>query len=343
MTRPVERTAPWTDWAGRIGTDRGQSRPARRSPAGGGGHPEDTSIDDRGQQRDRARMAALLGALVPEEGPRNTAVEGVELARRSEPWRRSPLMYDPMILFLAQGAKRAYLGDEVLRYDPDHYLALAVPVPVECEVLASRDEPVLALKVTVEPAMLAEILVSMEEPIGAGTDVPRGIYASPLGPEVRGSVLRLLECLRSEQDSRILGRQLVREVVYRVLQDEPGAALRALATRNDHFMRISRVIQHIHGDYAHPHTTEELAGIAGMSVSSFHHNFKSVTTTSPLQYVKKVRLHQARLMMVHSGYNASTAATAVGYESASQFGREFKRFFGSTPAAEAASLRARLA
>ncbi|HEX5051032.1 MAG TPA: AraC family transcriptional regulator [Planctomycetota bacterium] len=291
----------------------------------------------------QARMAELLGRLAAQEGPQATAIDGVEVARRSQASRRRPLMYDPMILFLAQGAKRAYLGDDVLQYDPDHYLALAVPVPVECEVLASPETPVLALKITVEPAMLAEILVNLDEPVAGRADVPRGIYSSPLPGDVRSSVHRLLECLQSEQDSKILGRQLVREIVYRVLEDEPGAALRALATRNDHFMRISRVIQHIHDRYAHPHTTEELARIAGMSVSSFHHNFKSVTTTSPLQYVKKVRLHQARLMMVHSGYNASTAATAVGYESTSQFGREFKRFFGATPAAEAATLRSRLA
>jgi AraC-like DNA-binding protein len=160
--------------------------------------------------------------------------------------------------------------------------------------------------------------------------------------ELGGAVIRLLECLRSPLDSRILGRQTVREIVYRVLQGEQGGALRALASRDERFSRIARVLKHVHAEYAQSLCVEEMARKAAMSVAAFHHYFKLVTASSPLQYLKRIRLDQARLLMAHDGYNASTAARAVGYESASQFSREFKRLFGVTPVEEAAQTRARL-
>ncbi len=304
---------------------------------------QEASRSDRGQ---RSRLVELLDTLAVREGSHPTDVPGVQLARISEGAPRKPILYEPMILILGQGSKRAYLGGEVLRYDAGNYLALSVPVPVECEVDASPEEPLLAVRIAIEPALLAEILVNLDEPSREG-DVPRGIDASPLTPEISDAVVRLLECLRRPADSRILGPQTVREIVYRVLQHETGggaaAALRALATRNDRFMRISRVLQQIHADSTLSLSIEDLAKSASMSLSTFHHNFKAVTATSPLQYLKSIRLHRARMLMVNAGHNASTAALAVGYESASQFGREFKRFFGKPPLEETAEIRARLA
>ena len=133
---------------------------------------------------------------------------------------------------------------------------------------------------------------------------------------------------------------MVREVVYRVLRGEQGGALYALASRDDHFTRIARVLRDIHSDCAKPLGTEEMAKLAGMSVSVFHHHFKLVTACSPLQYLKRIRLDRARALMTLDGYNAGSAAHAVGYESASQFGREFKRLFGVTPVEEAERTRA---
>ncbi len=181
--------------------------------------------------------------------------------------------------------------------------------------------------------MLIEMLVELDDAKDE-IAVPRGIYATPLTTELSDAVIRLLECLRSDSDSRMLGRQTVREIIYRVLRGEQGGALRALASRNDQFVRIARVLRHIHEDPARPLSTDAMAKMAGMSISTFHSNFKSVTATSPLQYVKTIRLHRARLLMVQAHQNASTAAAAVGYESASQFGREFKRFFGASPGEE---------
>jgi len=291
----------------------------------------------------RSRLADLLDALADREGLQTTLVPGVEIGRVCEPARRKPLIYEPMLLFIGQGSKRARLGDEVIEYGPGKYLALAVPVPVECEVVASSEEPLLAVKLAVEPEMLADILIKLDDPGPLDSAVPRGICARPMTQELEDAVIRLLECLRSRVDSRILGHQVVREIVFRVLQDQRGGALRALATRSEQFMRIARVLNRMREDYSQPLNVEALARLASMSTSTFHQHFKAVTGTSPLQYFKSIRLHRARLMMIHAGHSASSVAGAVGYESASQFGREFKRLFGRTPGEEAAAVRERLA
>lgn len=294
--------------------------------------------------KNEATVASLVESLAVREGTHETSVPGVWVSRRTNSEPRHPAIYQALLVFLAQGAKRVYLDDEVLSYDADHYLALALPVPVECEILqATPKEPLLAVSLVVDPAMLAEILITLDEPTVLDAPLPRGIYSSKTSPELRSAVVRLLECLHSPLDSRILGKQIVREIVYRVLRDAPGSALRALATRDDHFMRIARVVQQIQAEYGTSLSVEDMAKRANMSVSSFHHNFKAVTGKSPLQYLKSIRLHRARLMMVHAGHNAGTAAAAVGYESASQFGREFKRMFGASPIEETAAIRTRLA
>ena len=200
----------------------------------------------------------------------------------------------------------------------------------------------LIVAIDVEPTMLGEMLLEMDEPSPPAGPTPRGISTTPMSEELGGAVIRLLECLKSPLDGRMLGRQTVREIVYRVLRGEQGGSLRALASRDDHFARIARVLKHIHAEYARPLGAEDMARRAGMSVSAFHHHFKLVTASSPLQYLKRIRLDQARRLMAHDGYNAGTAARAVGYESPSQFSREFKRLFGVTPVEEAEQTRARL-
>jgi AraC-like DNA-binding protein len=295
-----------------------------------------------GQKDTRKRLASLLNEVAIHEGTHRTLVEGVEVTRRSRSSPRTPVVYQPNIVIVGQGRKRGYLGDKVYQYDPFNYLVLSVPLPAECEWEASPEEPLLLVAINVDPTMLGEMLLEMDEPLPPVGPTPRGISTTPMSEELGGAVIRLLECLKSPLDSHMLGRQTVREIVYRVLRGEQGGALRALASRDDHFTRIARVLKYIHADYARPLSAEEMARRAGMSVSAFHHNFKLVTASSPLQYLKRIRLDQARRLMAHDGYNASTAARAVGYESPSQFSREFKRLFGVTPVEEAEQTRARL-
>jgi AraC-like DNA-binding protein len=296
----------------------------------------------KGQSDNRKRLASLLNEVAVREGTQQTLVEGVEVTRRSRSSPRTPVVYQPNIVVVGQGRKRGYLGDKVYQYDPFNYLVLSVPLPAECEWEASPEEPLLLVAINVDPTMLGEMLLEMDEPSSPVGPTPRGISTTPMSEELGGAVIRLLECLKSPLDSRMLGRQTIREVVYRVLCGEQGGALRALASRDDHFTRIARVLKDIHAQYANPLSTEEMARRAGMSVAAFHHDFKLVTASSPLQYLKRIRLDQARRLMAHDGYNASTAARAVGYESPSQFSREFKRLFGVTPVEETEQTRARL-
>jgi AraC-like DNA-binding protein len=288
------------------------------------------------------RIASLLDELATRDGIHPTSVEGVKVARASKPVPRAPVVYDPKILIVGQGRKRAFLGGEVYPYDPFNYVALSVPLPAESETEASPEEPLLVLSIDVEPTMLGEMLLEMDEPSTPAYPTPRGISSTPMSEELAGAVVRLLECLKSPLESRILGRQTVREIVFRVLQGEQGGALRALASRDDHFARIARVLRLVHADYANPLGVDELAKKAGMSVTAFHLYFKLVTASSPLQYLKRIRLDHARRLMTHDGHNASTAARAVGYESPSQFSREFKRLFGVSPVEDAEQTRARL-
>jgi AraC-like DNA-binding protein len=287
----------------------------------------------------RKRLASLLDELAVSEGLQGTPVEGVAVARVSKPSPRAPVVYRPMILIVGQGRKRAYLGDEIYTYDAFNYLVSSVPLPAECETQASPEEPLLLLTIDVEPTTLGEVLLEMDELAPPAGLTPRGIATTPMTEELGGAVIRLLECLKSPLDSRVLGRQTVREILYRVLRGEQGGALRALAGRDDHFARIARVLKYIHAEYARPLGVEELARKAGMSVAAFHHHFKLVTASSPLQYLKRIRLDQARRLMVYEGHNAGTAARAVGYESPSQFSREYRRMFGAPPRQDVAALK----
>ena len=214
-----------------------------------------------------------------------------------------------------------------------------MPLPFECETEGSPEKPLLAVKIGVTPAAVTELLMQMEQLQPANGSQPQIMEATALDDTLSGATIRLLESLRSADDARILGPQIVREIIYHVLRGKLGRNLRALAAPDSHFGQISRVLNRIHTDYARDYDITTLARDAGMSVAAFHTRFKAITSSPPLQYLKNIRLHKARMLMVNEGINASGAAVKVGYESASQFSREFKRLFGNSPATEAAELR----
>ncbi len=286
-----------------------------------------------------ARMATLLKSLAQGQGFSRSLLPGVRFMRSTQHVPRSPIAYEPSIVIVAQGRKSGYLGDRRFVYDANNYLVLTVPMPFECETYGSPENPFLGLSVGITPALVTELLLQLENSHSSIDETPRAIESTSLDEGLGGAAVRLLECLRSTNDARILGPQIVREITYRVLLGKLGGNLRALAAPHSHFGKISRIVNRIHTDCAHPFDMETLAREAGMSVSTFHAHFKTVTTSSPLQYIKTVRLHKARLMMVHERTSAAEAAGQVGYESASQFSREFKRLFGDSPAAEAIRVR----
>lgn len=287
----------------------------------------------------RGNLAELLADLAKGEGYSPSLLPGVKFMRSTQPVVRTQVSYDPSIVIIAQGRKRGYLGEQVFTYDANQYLVLSVPLPFECETLASPDGPLLGISIGVSPATVAGLMMEMEKssPIPMGR--PQAIQANPIGDVLYDAAVRLAESLRTPDDARILGPQIVKEILYRVLCGEEGGPLRALAAPHSHFGQISRALQRIHSSFAEPMDMATLATEAGMSVSTFHAHFKAVTSSPPLQYLKTIRLHKARMLMVHEGETAAGAALRVGYESASQFSREFKRFFGTTPAAETTKLK----
>ncbi|WDD95692.1 AraC family transcriptional regulator [Burkholderia sp. FERM BP-3421] len=292
-----------------------------------------TLSSDDGAHAQR-RMIELLTRLAPREGFTQASLEGVYFIRADRPMPRRPVLYEPSIIVVCQGRKHGYLGEQTFVYDPRQYLVLSVPLPFECETQATPDEPFLAISIRVDLSVIAELAILLDETHGAIAAEPRGVYSTPLDTPLADAVLRLLEALASPADTRVLGPSIMREIGYRVLTGEQGDAIRAALAQQHHFGRIAKTLRRIHANLEQDLDVETLAREAGMSLAAFHAQFKSVTATSPMQYVKAARLHQARLMMVQDGVSAGAAAARVGYASASQFSREFKRLFGRNPSEE---------
>lgn len=264
----------------------------------------------------------------------------IRLLYGTQPGTRTPVMYQPGIVFLFSGHKIGHINERVFRYDANEYLLLTVPLPFECETFATPEVPLAGLRLNVDILQLQELLMDIgEDELFQPSMAASGINSAILSDDILCAAERLLDVMDRPLDARILGKQIIREMLYHVLMGPRGGALLALVSRQTHFSLISRVLKRIESQYTENLSVDQLAAEANMSVSAFHHNFKSVTSTSPLQYLKTYRLHKARMMMVHDGLKASTAAMKVGYESASQFSREFKRYFGLTPGEDAARIR----
>lgn len=262
-------------------------------------------------------------------------IEGVRFFRATAPVPRTPLLYESGIVLIGQGHKIGHLDGRSFRYDAESYLILSVPLPFDCETHASPEEPLLGIFVDVDAATVQDIIdrVRVVEPTWeTGENVlRRGVEPVPMDDEMKSTMLRLLRCLQSPVDATVLGAALVRELTYRALLGPHGPVLYSLTRRESQYARIARTLSLVHARFAEPLAVEALASEAAMSESAFHRAFKHVTGDTPLQYVKKVRLNKAKSLLVHERVAVSTAAHAVGYESASQFSREFKRYFDASP------------
>ena len=282
-----------------------------------------------------SRIVELLEQFNLEELFTESRLKGVRFFKSLCNISRTPMIYDPGICIVTQGHKVGYLGDMVFQWDANNYLVTSVSMPFECETFASADAPLLGLYIDVDMPLLHELVGELGKSNGleqvSMSDIPKGIGPAKLDNEMYDAVVRLLKCLHSKTEAGILGPGLVKEILYRVLCGTQAPALYALAAHNSSFSRIARALKSIHSDYAEKLDVEQLSRLANMSVSAFHRAFKEVTSESPVQYLKKVRLSRARDFILQEQMKAYIAADKVGYASPSQFSREFKRYFGQSP------------
>ena len=300
---------------------------------------EFTSRPDATQQH----MVSMLKTLAPCEGYNLTALADVRFLRSNRPLSRTPVLYDPGIVIVCQGRKLGFFGNQVYLYDAQHYLAVSVPVPFTMETDASAEKPLLAIYMHLDFKVAADLMLQIDQRNHGERAQPKGMISSPIDGRLGTSVLRFLEAMSRPLEAEILGPALVRELYFHVLTGDQGGSMRSSLTAQGQFGKISRALRRIHASFSEGLNVEQLASEAGMSVPTFHSHFKAVTNTSPIQYLKSIRLHQARLLMVRNGMTAATACNQVGYESASQFSREFKRLFGLSPAEEVKRLKSNFA
>ncbi len=296
----------------------------------------------------KARLTDLIARHAHTPGKVEGAIPGVEFYRAEEPTECRPVVYRPCIIIVAQGSKCGILGENRYDYNAYNYLVLSVPLPLVARVEeASAENPFLSMCISVDPVMLGDLLIDLDEDEldlddeGYGSTtvaMEQAIHAAPLTDQIAGAAVRLIEAMDHETERKVLARQIMREILYRVLVGERGACLRAAARRGGKFHQLAEVLRTLHTDYTRAFSVGDMASIAGMSATAFHAHFKAVTSMTPLQYLKNIRLHQARNMMLHDGLNASTAAFRVGYASPFQFSREYKRLFGAPPSREVRSV-----
>ncbi len=294
-------------------------------------------------EKNRRRMVEMLGRLAGDGiGIMPSVLDGVRITRSACSSARTPVMYEPCIVIVAQGIKRGFLCDRMFTYDARNYLTLTVPLPFECETKVAGDGTFLGVLVRIDLGIVSELVMKMGASRPTLVQPEETVSETPVDMALSDAAVRLLECMESPVDAGVLGPQIVREIHYRVLCGQQGGALQALLLTGGTRMLMHRILHRMHSEYARPMDVASLANEAGMSVSALHHHFKELTETSPLQYLKTIRLHKARMLMVQESMGAAVAAERVGYESPSQFSREFKRLFGASPSEETERMRVRL-
>jgi AraC-like DNA-binding protein len=269
-----------------------------------------------------------------------TAITGLALWRRDEPTPPTSGMYAPSICLTAQGAKRVMLGEDTYVYDAHHFLITSVDLPTVWQVVeASRERPCLGLVLKLDLREISQLMADSQLPPPRAQQSGRGMMLGEVTLPLLGAFQRLLDLLASEDDIPILAPIIQREIIYRLLTGDQGARLRQIATIGSQSQQIARAIEWLKGNFAQALRIDDLAAKARMSTSTFHHHFRSMTALSPLQYQKQLRLQEARRLMLAERMDAATAAFQVGYESPSQFSREYNRLFGAPPLRDVTNLR----
>lgn len=289
-------------------------------------------------------LADLVSSRMTQEGVYETDIPGLDLFRVDAPTSCMSTVYEPSLCVIAQGRKTVQLGDREIVYGALSYMVSSVDLPVNGYVVdASPENPFLAVKINIDPAEVAEMVLQLgdaapSEPV----DCPYsacGLCVAQVDLGILDAMTRLVKLLDSPTDARFLAPLIQREIIYRALVGEMGSRIREFVSADSQSHRISRVISVLKDRFAEPLRVRELAEDVNMSESTLYHSFKQVTRMSPVQFQKKLRLHEARRLMLSEGLEAATASYRVGYESPSHFSREYSRMFGAPPRADVIKLR----
>ena len=276
-----------------------------------------------------------IAFLATSEGYNSTPLAGVGIYKTSQSTKREPLCYSQGIIIVVQGQKRVHFDHKAYDYNPDNYLVLTLPLPAECETIVEADKPLLALVINFDMSILNELVrifddhgkIIRHDSLGE----TKGLFVGRCTEQFSCAITRLSQCLSTKIECDIIGNGLIREIFFHILSGPQAAPLFALVSHNTHLSRIERVLKHLHSNFQARLDVEQLAAMANMSSSTFHRNFKQVTASSPIQYVKKIRLNRAKELLIDQGIKVKQAAGLVGYDSPTQFSREFSRYFGHSP------------
>lgn len=280
------------------------------------------------------KLVDTLSSMIRTEGSTTTFLPEVTLFRAERHAPKVPLIYDQCICIAAQGRKACHLSERTFTYGPDQYLVVPTVVPVDIEVFPDGAGPLLGMTMSIDFRIVREILDTMQarpQSAPGHEESVTGVYLEAMTDDILETVLRLLRCLQEPGEAAVLGRQTVRELHYRVLTGAHGAMLSSAARGESSLARIAKALRTIHDNYTEPLDVPRLASASNMSTRSFHEHFKAVTSHTPVQYLKRIRLEKARQYLVSHGYQAGEAAHMAGFESPSHFSREFKRHFGYPP------------
>ena len=271
----------------------------------------------------QGELAALITKYSSGDGVHATAITGLFCIRLSALNMRLPSVYQPSICVIVQGAKQVLLDEEIYRYVPPQFLAVSVDLPLLGQVTeASAERPYLCLQIEIDPRLIGELIAHSGEATWSRTETSRGLFVGTLDDATEEAVLRLARLLDAPRDIPMLAPMMLRELHYRLLSGSYGGAIAQMAIAGSNTHKIGQIIKKIKTQLAAPMRVEELAAMANMSPSSFHHHFKAVTAMSPLQYQKRLRLTEARQILLSENVDAASTAYRVGYESVSQFSRE---------------------
>lgn len=287
-------------------------------------------------------LAALIARHIATDGGCDTAVPSLFLYRCSGPYDSTSSIQEPALCLVAQGRKVITLGSDDYTYDPEHYLLVSVGLPIGARVVeASEERPYLGLRLDLSPAIIADVLLGIPTRSPSRIRPALGLSVGRLDNSLRDAVVRLIRLLDRPEHIAMLAPLILREILYLLLIGPEGERLQDIARMSGQTYRIARVIERLRRDFDQPLRIGAIAREMGMSVSSLYHQFKGVTAMSPLQYQKRLRLQEARRLMLSEDLDAAGACFRVGYESPSQFNREYRRLFGAPPGQDAARLRER--